>query len=377
MPPRVFVSSVVEGFEEYRYAAREGIETAGCEPVMVNEDFPALADSPRNACLDAVRSCDVYVGILGARAGFVAPSGRTVVEEEYGEAQKVGLSTLIFIQEGVEREARQEDFVQRVSEFVGGRYRRTFQTVADLAREIEHALEDIDLHTPDDTEASAAVVDARLPGTSMLRGDSAAIVLAIKSVRNEEVIDPREIEAIGRRLLRLGHEPEVGLFDFEIAYPQEVRDDIIRVCANPPGYRVGPGIAAAEISETGLLYLEASARRGRDSDMMAGMAHHVIHEEDLEELLERMLSFADALFSEIDEFERHQAFMYNAALRHAGHLRIVRDFDPNTSSVTMGIGGEDPVIAHDAARRITRQSLRHPTDEIERTVTLLKRKVNR
>lgn len=36
--PRVFVSSVVEGFEDYREAAREGIEAAGGEPVLVNED---------------------------------------------------------------------------------------------------------------------------------------------------------------------------------------------------------------------------------------------------------------------------------------------------------------------------------------------------
>jgi hypothetical protein len=38
---RVFVSSVVEGFAEYRQAARSGIEQAGGEAVLVNEDFPA------------------------------------------------------------------------------------------------------------------------------------------------------------------------------------------------------------------------------------------------------------------------------------------------------------------------------------------------
>lgn len=67
--PRVFVSSVVKGFEEYREAARRGIEAAGGEPVLVNEDFPAQPDSPRNACLDAVDSCDIYLAIIGDRGG--------------------------------------------------------------------------------------------------------------------------------------------------------------------------------------------------------------------------------------------------------------------------------------------------------------------
>ena len=36
--PAIFVSSVVEGFQEYRNAAREAIEAAGGKPVLVNED---------------------------------------------------------------------------------------------------------------------------------------------------------------------------------------------------------------------------------------------------------------------------------------------------------------------------------------------------
>lgn len=377
MPPRVFVSSVIGGFEEYRQAAREGIEAADCDPVMVNEDFPALATSPRNACLDAVQSSDVYVGILGARTGSIAPSERTVVEEECEEAQREGLPTLIFIQEDVEREERQEELVTRISEFVGGRYRKTFRTATDLASEIQRALEEIDVHTPEDMERSASAVGSRLAGSSTLRAESPIIAIGIKSVRDEEVIDPRDLASKGEDLLRLGHHREVGLFNFEISYQQEVRDDVVSVWADPPGYRVGAGIAAAEISEAGLLYVETSAQRARDSDMMAGMAHQVIHEEDLEERLARMFLLVDALFAEIDKYERHQAFMYNAALRHAGHLRIVRDFDPRTSSITMGMGVEDPVIAHDAARRIPRPALTRPDDEIQRTITLLKRKVNR
>jgi hypothetical protein len=67
--PRVFVSSVIEGFQAYRQAAARAVEAAGGEPVLVNEQFPSLAASSRNACLDAVESCDSFVLILGARGG--------------------------------------------------------------------------------------------------------------------------------------------------------------------------------------------------------------------------------------------------------------------------------------------------------------------
>jgi uncharacterized protein DUF4062 len=55
---RVFVSSLIDDFAKYRRAARTGIERAGCEAVLVNEDFPADPRSSRNACLDAVASSD-------------------------------------------------------------------------------------------------------------------------------------------------------------------------------------------------------------------------------------------------------------------------------------------------------------------------------
>ena len=86
------VSSVVAGFENERQAARQGVEEAAGDPLLVNEDFPAMGSSPRNACLDAVDSCDVYLVILGAKAGFIAPSGKPVVEEEYERAIERGVA---------------------------------------------------------------------------------------------------------------------------------------------------------------------------------------------------------------------------------------------------------------------------------------------
>src|ERR1700691_1208818 len=84
---RVFVSSVIEGFAEYRQAARSGIEQAGGDAVLVNEDFPAQANSARNTCLDAIDSCDVFLLVLGERGGWKTPSGRLVVGGELQHAR--------------------------------------------------------------------------------------------------------------------------------------------------------------------------------------------------------------------------------------------------------------------------------------------------
>lgn len=66
--PGVFVSSIMQGFEPFREAARAGIEAGGCEPLMA-EDWPSQGDSSRTACLDLVSSSDALIPIVGERGG--------------------------------------------------------------------------------------------------------------------------------------------------------------------------------------------------------------------------------------------------------------------------------------------------------------------
>ena len=103
MKPIVFISSVSEGYQSIRQAAREAITKAGGKPIGF-EDFPALDKTSRNACLDGVRDCDVYLSIFGARYGFIAPSGFSATEEEFNEAFQIGKRRLIFVEEVAERE---------------------------------------------------------------------------------------------------------------------------------------------------------------------------------------------------------------------------------------------------------------------------------
>ena len=125
-PPRVFVSSVMEGYKNSRDAASEGIRQAGCEPVRA-EDFPAATAFPRNSCLDGVRSADAVVLLLGKRYGFVGPSGLAATEEEYDQAQKNHMPIFVFLQDG-EREAEQQKFINKVQGYVDGHWRKALPT---------------------------------------------------------------------------------------------------------------------------------------------------------------------------------------------------------------------------------------------------------
>src|SRR5580698_155864 len=128
---RVFVSSVVEGFAEYRQAARSGIEQAGAEGIFVNEDFPSQASSSRNTCLDAIDSCDVFLLVLGGRGGWKAPSGRLVVEEEFEHARSRKLPVLVFL-EDVPRDGDGQRLSKRLSDYVDGNFRLRFSGASEL-----------------------------------------------------------------------------------------------------------------------------------------------------------------------------------------------------------------------------------------------------
>ena len=140
MKPRLFVSSIMEGFSEFRSAVRQAIVRSEGEPVLI-EDYPSISTSPRNACLDGVHSCDLLVLIIGLRGGFVAPSGSLVIEEEYAEAIKNRIPVLVFVQDGCRDEPAQA-LVDKVSDYVDGRFRKTFSTPDELEKLVEESIKD-------------------------------------------------------------------------------------------------------------------------------------------------------------------------------------------------------------------------------------------
>jgi hypothetical protein len=61
---KVFISSVIAGFEDFRDAAAQAIRTLGHEVIRA-EHFGASPETPQRTCLAEVREAEVVILILG------------------------------------------------------------------------------------------------------------------------------------------------------------------------------------------------------------------------------------------------------------------------------------------------------------------------
>ena len=135
---KVFISSVISGFESYRDAAADAITSLGYE-VICAENMGAVASSPQGACLAGVRQADLTVLMLGERYGIRQPSGLSATHEEYREARSHH-PVLAFVQEDVHREPDQLEFVQEVREWESGTLTVSFTTRDELRRAVTQGL---------------------------------------------------------------------------------------------------------------------------------------------------------------------------------------------------------------------------------------------
>ena len=141
---KVFVSSLISGFEPFRLVAKAAIQMLRHEPIMA-EDFGARADSPQVACLQGVRDSELVVLVLGGRYGAVQPgSGLSATHEEFREARE-RKPVLAFVQEDVQRDAEQETFIDEVQGWQTGYFRSGFKTAEELRDAVTRALHDYQL----------------------------------------------------------------------------------------------------------------------------------------------------------------------------------------------------------------------------------------
>src|SRR5260221_4248509 len=138
---RVFISSVIRDFGAERKAARAAVESLRQIPIMA-EDFGAKPSSAQAACLEGVRDCDMYIGIFGARYGYVGKSGISATAEEFNEARQKGRDILCFVLEG-KKEAEQEAFLQTVKGYETGYHVAFFGNLVELKDKIVQRLHDL------------------------------------------------------------------------------------------------------------------------------------------------------------------------------------------------------------------------------------------
>jgi hypothetical protein len=135
---------------------------SACGHVIVDmADFPATDVSSSELCRERVRSCDVYVGVLGTRYGSVVPDMPRVsyTELEFDTATEAGLLRLVFVLDtdtaptgiplsrliDLESGVRQEAFRRRVQDSL---VTQPFADPATLGQLVERSLRELATREP-------------------------------------------------------------------------------------------------------------------------------------------------------------------------------------------------------------------------------------
>lgn len=147
-PRRVFLSSVGRELHQERDQLADMVKAAGHEPVRY-EDFASSDMTPRGRCLYGVDSSEVYVLILGPLYGDpLEDTGVAPTEEEWNRAHTRGIPILVFRKQGVDFEQRQQDFIDKVGEYTGGKFYKTFNDAHELCAGVIEALRGLEIALP-------------------------------------------------------------------------------------------------------------------------------------------------------------------------------------------------------------------------------------
>ncbi len=378
--PRVFISSVMENYADFRDAAAKGIRFAGCDPVPA-EDFPAAAASPRTACLDGVRSADALVLLLGERYGFVGSSGLSATEEEYKEARSAHKRVLVFLEKVGVRESSQETFVSKVQDYVTGHWRKIFCEPDELVSLVQEAVAAADL---DSTSGHEARTRGRIDGALERRPAESGDIVWLQAIwttpRDEEVIDPLDLgdDSFQRQVQRLAHECEPPLFAYEESKQVVVATSLLRIEQGDPGnWRDARSLAVLEMYADGTLSVSqnVTGTEARAGVMDGQFDMYFIDPRVVRTRLERAWSFAATWWENHDPYLRHDPLLYTVVLHDVG----ARTFAPTPRETGGGITippecPESSLVAFDSPRTVSRTECARPNAEIDRAIKLLKRR---
>jgi len=141
---RIFISSTTQDLQAERDAVEQAIASLRLEPVR-SEKVGSQSISPREACLIMAQQCDVYLGILGRRYGYVLREGISATEFEFNTAREAGRPILLYRKKVLEDEleCRQKACIERIGGFDTGYYIRDFTALDVPGHLIEWVRQDI------------------------------------------------------------------------------------------------------------------------------------------------------------------------------------------------------------------------------------------
>jgi hypothetical protein len=363
---KVFISSVINGFEAYRDAAAQGARVLRHQ-VLRAEDFGAIANSPQRVCLAAVREADVVVLIMGERYGeSQSASGLSPTHEEFREALD-HCQVLAFVQDGATLDKKQSEFVQEVRAWASGQYTASFSAAEELREAVTSALHDLELaRKTGELDEHELIERARelVPNQRGLR--SASLCTILSGGPRQQVIRPADI---GKKDLAnsLTQEALFGtnpVFDTSSGSTPHVEHNRLEIKQEE---------ASILVDQLGTVRIVQPAYDSDDE------GHHylpVLVEEDVVERLQRSLRFGSWVLDRIDPGGRLTHVVPMVALIGADHMgwktRAERRKNPNSVEMSMQSGeGLTAVLTPPVQPR---PALRVQTGKLAEDLTVLLRR---
>ncbi len=345
---KVFISSVIRGLENERDAAERAARALD-HVVVRSEQFGALASSPQRACRAEVRRADVVILLLGAVYGSKDPrTAMSPTHEEFEEAQQTNRDVLVFIQDGVQRDADQEAFVRKVRDWAGGASTGGFREPDDLRDAVTTALGRLERSRsagPVDPRDIEARLDAAT--TAERRGTgNPTLHVALVGAPRQTVLSASQTDdaALQRDLERDALYGDVAVLPRETATRTRAVGGAIVIAQDQ---------ARVTIDSLGSITVVTPAKRPREhGDWMLELI-----EEELRQDITRDISYAlTTLDRVLDPHERLSDIAIAAVLRDVGYsgwtTRAARDRNPNRNS-GMSINGREVIAAR--AEPLTRK----------------------
>jgi hypothetical protein len=365
---KIFVSSVMNGFENYREAAFAAIRSLDHE-ILRAEDFPASTIPSRVACLQGVREADLVILILGDRYGWSdTQSGISPTHEEFREAVAEG-KVIAFVQSGVTREAAQQQFVDEVENYDTGMHRgQTFGTPEDLRTEVTRAIARHQLSaatTPVDVPALVEKARSMIPveDRGLVRMIGPLLHLAVVGGPAQTILRPSEIE---NPSLADGIVTNLSSSEGYFSYRRRTEprlDQGALVIEQENG-------AALHIDEAGALLLSVPIQE------VTGHLKPLI-EEHVAEAIGKALTFADHMLEKLDRTQRLTRIVIAVDIGMSGvfgwRTASEQSESPNSMQIGMDRSAPGPVMCNPPDR--TRMALRAERSRIvEDLLALLRRK---
>lgn len=363
-PFKVFISSVISGFEAERQAVRTAVESLRLEPIMAERDFGAKPYSSQEACLDGVRQSDVYVGIFGPRYGYVAASGKSATEEEFIEARAQGKPILCFVMRG-EKESQQQVFLDHIGGYEEGYFFEPFESAEALTHLAVRSLNDL-VNQPGistlDLEGIVGHLDRHTWGSPRQPANGTWLGAVIFPLRQGETyLSSLTLDDVGVQdhLLLPARFGKSRLLDQELGATTQVHSKSLSFEQRDEHRQL---TASLEVHTNGTIVCSTALGRVRTNPLNSSWLRNIVIEEpDVQARLSRFIEYARVVYDNLEQSSFVNSLGIGVSLSGLERKGFGFPLASGTSSITMPARlPSDPVRVPADGLKLARAQLGNP-----------------